>query len=382
MSYGLTLAGFVIKPLTQIVAELEAAYQGLFGAGIPLDANSLFGQMIGVHSEREAFLWELAQAVYLAMYPDSATGSSLAAVATLTGQIALNATFSSVTLTLTGTPGTIIPAGWLGGLAGTAFQFATIGDVTIGGGGTIDVSAICTVTGLVATPIGSVTVIVNPIAGLASVTNATAGLNGRAVEGDAALRVRRALDLVTARAGQADATRQAVEQIAGLTFVSVVQNQFDYFDLAARPPHSLEVTVTGGSDHDVAYAIWATKGGGINTWGTTSYTIVDSAGNFQVVNFTRSVPVAVYVSVKVTRSALYPANGDAAVAAAILAYGATLLTGQSVTDYPMQIALFGISGIDNAVITFGLAPLPTNSTNLLMTSSQIATFDASRIVVL
>lgn len=382
MSYGLTVDGFVIKSLSQIVTELQDSYKLAFGAGIPLDGKSVFGELIGIHSEREAAIWTLAQAIYLSQDPDSATGVSLERVMAYTGKFKLQPTGSVVTVTVTGTPATVIPAGSQVGLTGTVYLFETDSEVVIPGGGSTTVSCTCTVTGPVAAGAGTVTTIATPVVGWTAVTNAAAATPGRDLETDPAARARRVTDLAFARASQVDAIRQAVAAVQDVTFVSVVENRLDVDDTAGRPPHSIAVTVTGGTSADVAAAIWATKGGGPATYGTTAYIITDSAGNAQVINFTRSTPVPVYVTVTLVRNPMYPTSGDTAVAAAIAAYGALLTTGLSVVDFQLQLSLAAIAGIDRATFAFGRTASPTSNADLVMASDELATIDLGHVVVL
>lgn len=121
--FGLTAQGFVSKQQQDIVEEINASLQQTFGANINLGAESVFGQIVGIFSEREALLWQLADAVYASQYPAGAEGTSvdnilalnnlkrLPASATATNPAALTQA-NGVTLyglVLYGTPGTIIP---------------------------------------------------------------------------------------------------------------------------------------------------------------------------------------------------------------------------------------------------------------------------------
>lgn len=125
--YGLTAAGFVLKPQQQIIVEIQAALQAVFGQNINLGPESNFGQLVGIFSEREALLWELGQAVYSSQYPGGAEGTSvdnilalnsmrrLPATPTKTNQIAVTGA-NGITLNglvLFGTAGTVINAGSL-----------------------------------------------------------------------------------------------------------------------------------------------------------------------------------------------------------------------------------------------------------------------------
>lgn len=109
--YGLTPQGFVAKPQQQIISEITADLQGVFGNNINTGPESVFGQLIGIFSEREALLWQLAEAIATGWYPSGAEGANVDNILALNSLKRLAATASTVVLTLTGTPGTVIPAG-------------------------------------------------------------------------------------------------------------------------------------------------------------------------------------------------------------------------------------------------------------------------------
>lgn len=125
--YGLTAAGFVLKPQSQIIAEIQASLQGVFGQNINFGPESNFGQLVGIFSEREALIWELALAVYSSQYPGGAEGTSVDNILALNSMRRLPATPTKTTLipvttstgitlyglVLLGTPGTVITSGSL-----------------------------------------------------------------------------------------------------------------------------------------------------------------------------------------------------------------------------------------------------------------------------
>jgi hypothetical protein len=123
--YGLTSLGFVLKPQSQIISDLETAFQAVFGQNVNLNPESNFGQIIGIISEQIALPWQIAQAVYSSQYPAGAEGTSVDNILALNNLRRLLASptrtaSSSVTqsdgitlypLVLYGTAGTVIPAG-------------------------------------------------------------------------------------------------------------------------------------------------------------------------------------------------------------------------------------------------------------------------------
>ena len=93
-------------------------------------------------------------------------------------------------------------------------------------------------------------------------------------------------------------------------------------DSAGRPGHSFEVTAIGGTDADVAAAIFKTMPAGIQAYGSTSATVTDSANNTHTIGFSRPTALPVYVNVSYSTYAKesFPADGQAQIIAAVVAY--------------------------------------------------------------
>lgn len=135
MSFGVTDEGFVIKRLTDIKEEIENSLRSALGNSINLLPTELLGQMVGIFSEREALIWELAHDVYNSQYPDTANGSSLDNVMALTAVERLEATKSTVSGTAYGTEGTVIAEGAIVSVDGDPdAQFEMDNEYTIGAG--------------------------------------------------------------------------------------------------------------------------------------------------------------------------------------------------------------------------------------------------------
>ncbi|WP_287056422.1 baseplate J/gp47 family protein [Megasphaera sp.] len=109
--YGLTRDGFRRKRLPEILSDINRRVSDRLGVEIETGSNSLFGQLHGVFAYEIADLWEQAENTYNAMYPNTATGTSLSNAAGLAGISAISGTQSQLLATCYGTDGTVIPYG-------------------------------------------------------------------------------------------------------------------------------------------------------------------------------------------------------------------------------------------------------------------------------
>ena len=113
---GVTPYGFVKMRLPEIRQAIAADLKNrLVAAG--LDGNietrpdSVLGILIDTFAEREAALWENAEAVYNAMYPQTAAGVSLDRAVSLAGVSRMGAQKAYTRLIFWGAKGTVVPKG-------------------------------------------------------------------------------------------------------------------------------------------------------------------------------------------------------------------------------------------------------------------------------
>ncbi len=382
MSYGLTSAGFVKKTLSEIRQELVDKARIKYGTTINVQPEAPLGQIIDIMAERLSLLWDEAEAIYYAQNPNSATGNNLDIVCSLVGVTRLAELKSTVTATLTGTNGTVIPAG-------TQFQvgsddtniFETAAEVTIPVGLSIDAECTNLVAGAKVCEAGTLTTIKTPISGLESVTNASDGVIGRLIETDAELRVRRIESIAQSGGATVETIRSALTEVDGVTEVKVYENTTTG-TVGSRPAHSFECVVIGGDDDEIAQVIWLTKPAGIATYGTTTEVIVDSQGTDRTIKFTRPAEVDIYVTVTIVQEpgALVL---EADVQNAILAYGARLGIGDDVLPIAGILAEISktVSGIRTIVVNAAITVTPTVSVPIVIDEVSLAIFKTAKMVV-
>ena len=155
-----------------------------------------------------------------------------------------------------------------------------------------------------------------------------------------------------------------------------------------RLPKSFEAVVQGGTDADVANKIWLTKPAGIQTFGNTEFTITDSQGEQQAINFSRPTPIYIWVTVTLTLypEETFPPNGQDLVAAAINTYGNNLGIGVDVLLQRVLAQIFTVPGIASGVMQIASTNAPGDSplfstADIPIAENEVAIFDLSRITV-
>jgi uncharacterized phage protein gp47/JayE len=390
MTYGVTSAGFVDKPVEVALAEIEAAQKAAFGATFDVTAQSPAGQINGIFAAHLRELWEVAQAIYLSWDPDQNTGETQTAIAALTGTVRRAATKSTVTATVNLNAGVTLSAGAVASVTGSPdSRFVTLADATNSGGSPADVSVAmeAETAGAVIANAGTLTEIETPVTGWNSITNAADATIGSEIEADEELRIRRETELRRAGAAAVDAIRADVLDVDTVVNCTVFENTADVTDGDGVPPHAIEVVVlsnpTSGDEDDIAQAIWDSVAAGIERHGGTSGNATDDAGGTQVIEFTRPSAIPLYANIEVTVDSDYPSDGDAQIKAALVAWAQNLSVGEDVIWSALYPIVFGISGVtDVTTLEILDSDPPTGGTsNIAIGARELATLASGDIDV-
>lgn len=374
-TYGLSSGGFTAARqsdyLTLIRDEYEARLVALGFTEMPdWERDTFLGQITEILSYYLGQLSEANQAVYDARSVSNATGLQLDNLALIVGVTRQEATKGTVSLTVTGTDGTVITQGKLvegGGSDGTA-RWVISEDVTISGG-TATVSATAEDAGVIVATAAQIDTIVTPVSGWSSVTNATAATPGSARETDSELRARRQRALQAAGATSTNAILSALLALDVVTGATVVDNPtgaaatVDGVSVAAYgvacvvAPSSL----TTAQQALVVEAIYDHLGAGTATSGTSSGTVTKRDGRSHTINFYLATDVAVTVAWTLAMEPGYVvADVSAALLALVTDYFLTLAPGDTVYPSPLialAMSIDGIANVTSLLLDGGSAPV-------------------------
>ena len=291
MSYtapALTRQGLILPTYADRLEALENAYREIFGADVLLTESSPDYQLLSVFARALDDFSTLLLSLYNARNPSYATGQALDLLLPLYGLTRQGATCSSVILTLTGTPGAVLPtAPEALDSAGRIWACQTAG-ITLDASGQATVTALCRTPGRIEAAVGTVRELVSPVPGLSSVTNPSPAVPGvDAEEDDAArLRLRRAAEAPSLTLLRGIDT--AIRQVSGVRSCLVTENATSATDARGIPAHSLCAVVSGGNNTNIAKAIYDKKAPGISTWGTVTVQVPDPWGGTTPISFRRA----------------------------------------------------------------------------------------------
>lgn len=358
----LTDAGFTAPRGADSLATFRARYEALTGLVIDWEHDVVLGPVSVIVGDMFGELWDLAQAVYDAMDPNNATGVQLDALCQIVGITREPASYSTVTLTLTGTSGTVIPEGRIvqgGGTDGRA-KWVTTADVTLSGG-TGSVVAQAQDVGVVTADPSAITTIVTPVAGWTAVTNAAAATPGTARESDATLRRRRAENLQTAGSRSIAALRANLLESDGIQAAVVVENTTSAVATVeglSLEPHSVGIvvypdTLTDDQKEAAAIVIYDHLPAGIATNGTDVVATVTGGDGFaKTIRFDYASETQVDVATTVVLAAGYELSDvEDAVQALVVDYFAGLGVGDAARRLAILAQVATVEGITGASVT-------------------------------
>lgn len=325
-----TASGPVLPAEADILAGVQADQNAAFGGNLNPALETPQGQeatsLTAIIADKNSQLAYVANM----LNPDYASGRWQDAIGRIYFLDRLPATGTVVTATCAGLQGTVIPIGAQAKDTSGYLYTCTLGG-TIPSAGSIDLTFTCTTTGPIACPIGALNTINQAITGWESITNASAGVEGRNVESRTAFEIRRKASVALNANGSVQAVRAAVLAVSGVLSAYAVDNPTDAAVVTGGvtlPANSLYVAVVGGVAADVANAIWIKKSAGCSYYaGNTSQIVYDSGvGSTPYPSYTIQweTPASVALSylVQLRTNVLLPANINTLVADAIISAAA------------------------------------------------------------
>lgn len=368
LSAQVTTAGISAPAYSDILLSLQASFRSIYGSDVYLESDSQDGQFLAIMAQAINDSNQAAVATYNAFSPTTAQGNGLSSVVKINGITRNVPTKSSVSVTLTGTVGTVITNGKVADINGNVWVLPTT--TTIGSGGVVSVTATAENAGDITAAAGAITIIRTPTLGWQSVTNPSAATAGAPLETDVALRSRQADSVAIPSLTVLQGCTASVKAVSGVTAVNVVENDQNTVNADGVPAHSIAYVVAGGDNTAIATAIYNKKGPGAGTYGTTSVVVTDSFGTNNTINFYRPTITNIYGQITIRTFGGYLSTiGDRAKQSLVdyingLALGADVLN----TRLYVPFQLYGAPEAN----TFEVISILTNTTNSGFTANDIS----------
>lgn len=300
--------GLTTATRAELVAQMTADLQAIYGADINLDSDSPDGQWMNIIIQGALDLEDLLTQIYNSFDPDNAVGVILDQRVTINGIQRQAGTFTVTNVTIVasaacnlyGLDQTTQPVYTVADNAGNQWQLQNT--QTISAPGTFIYTFQAAIPGAILTVPNTITVPVTIVLGITSINNPTAystlGINE---ETDAVLKVRRQKSVTLASQGYLAGLLAALENINGVTSAFVYENVTGTTDGDGVPGHSIWVIVAGtGAAVDIATAIYSKRNAGCGMKGSVSYVITQVDSSPFVVRWDVVTPVDLYIKFTAT----------------------------------------------------------------------------------
>jgi hypothetical protein len=379
--------------LDGVLQDWDAAFGGGMNKALETPQGQIASSLAAIISDANAVMADLVNQID----PDTASGFMQDAIARIYFLDRIPGAPTVVDCNVTGALGTIIPVG-AQAQDTSGNLYVSLQQVTIPVGGTISCQFANVNNGPIPCPANTLNQIYRAIPGWDAINNPIEGILGQNVETQAAFAYRRAQSVALNARGSLQSIYAAVFDVEGVDDVYVFEN-FTNANINIGStnyllvPHSLLVSVVGGTDPDVANAIWSKKDVGCDMNGNTTVTVTDTSGYSPpyptyTITFLRPDPLPIKFAVTLTDSDSLPSNIEDLVKAAIVdAFNGTTNGGNRVRIgslllaskfYPPVIAI----GPEVSVISILIGTATADQTSILIGVDQAPTVSPDDIDVI
>ena len=383
--------GVIVPDTAAIRADVEAEWRAAFGADLVTTPETPQGVIITLQTEQRDAVARNNAALANQINPDIAGGVFLDALLSFTGGTRRAATRSTIAgVVFSGVPGTTIPAGSQAIVSGSGEVFTTDNPLVIGAGGSVTGSMTAINAGAIQVPINGLDTVASAVLGWETVANPASAVPGAPEQSDVAARAlrRQTLALQTVSTVEAIVSRvMAIPEVRSMSFRENTAATTQTIDGISMVAHSIYACVQGGSDADVARALYDTKTVGAAYNGAVTVNVTDTfSGQVTPVKFDRptEIPILVRVTVRST-----PMDVQTLVRDAIMDYVNGDLEGGMGLTVGANVYPFEFSGACNQIepsIVVTNVELSTDGTTwssapLTVALDEVATLQRSSITV-
>lgn len=319
--------GFHYPDYPTLLEKITTDFKNIYGVDVYIDPDSQDGQNLAIRAAATYDVCQIIATSFTQFSPSFAQGLWLSSTVKINGIRRLEATNSTVDLTIIGTAGTVITSGQAEDTNGNKWNLPT---VTIPSSGTITVTATAATAGAIEASSNTITKISTPTLGWQSVNNLLPATAGRNMETDAELRARQRISTAMPSLSTVESVIGGVANIVGVTRYKVYENDTSVADVDGIPAHSISAVVEGGDSLEIANVIRLRKSVGVTTFGTTNILTYDSYGIPLTVNFYRPSNATINIEVSITPLSGYLTAYADEIKAALIAYIAGLDIGEDV----------------------------------------------------
>ena len=393
--YGMTSTGFKPKRLRDLLDETMADIRAITdedGQAVFINEkdDSIIGQFNAIVCEQLADCWQQAYAASTQFDPLNAFGVALRSLVQLNGIVPAYGSATKINVTLSGTSGTVVPAGSQISDVNANTIFSLNSDVIIGSAGTGTGTATCNTLGEINPANNTIIQILTPVYGWHNVTNTSVAVLGDDPETDNQLHIKQQRETSNTSYSQVDALYAGITNLAGVDYVRIYQNWTLETDDKGIPAKTIAAVVDGGDTEAIANVMWLKVPMLSNYAGNLEHpvTMFDRFGLAYQITFYRpeKVPVYIDLDITITDASIYPADAYDQIKQNIIDYAAYGLNsssgfppGSPVIYSRLYTPINEVPGSKINHLYIGTSASPTGTSDLEMSWLQVAEFTADNI---
>jgi len=379
-------SGIIVPDTSTIKETVQTEYQTALGLDLSLEDSTPQGRLIDIETDARSGVIENNALVANLFNIKMAYGTALDALGANFGLERQAATSSSVTATITGVANTVIPAGSQAATqAGDLFYAEN--NITIPVGGSVTATFLSVEKGAIPCPANSLTKIIDGTLGWETITNTDAAILGQTKESDASFKQKFDNNGLFTGSSILEDYKNELSKVENVISSFIYDNGTGStitYDTVSIAPHSVYACVDGGTNADVAYALFRRKSAGSDWAGTdVTQTVQDSVyGVNYTVKFDRPDNISIYYDVTYDIGTNSSSNPDEAITNAILEYTNTLSVGADVL--PLQVAYAinqAVPGIRLTSLQLGTTSGSLSTQDITIRINQVAKTTSANITV-
>ena len=313
MTNQIDASGLTIKTRDEIVTEILDGADGfsglrtIYGPDINVGPNTPDGQMVNIYAQVATDILELLQQIYDSMNPDQAIGRTLDQRCAINGDARKAGTYTIQAVTITATQAVTINGIDTAPLAPFTVadpagnKFVLMSTYSFVAAGSTSLIFRAEKLGAIITTANTITRLVTILLGISAANNPTSATTiGTSEETDYALRIRRAQSVSVSSKGYLQGLIGQLLAIDSVTSAIVLENTTGTTDGNGIPGHSIWAIVNGGTNAEVAQAIYNKRNAGCGMKGAVSTNITQVDGSIFAVLFDRPTSETLWISLSIT----------------------------------------------------------------------------------
>ncbi len=383
---ALTDLGFERPTYDEILENQINRAKTLFGDTIDTSELTALGKYIRINVADIDTLYQTLEGVYYARFPNTASGVSLDRLCPFAGITRNAATYARHQVTLTGTEGAEIEAGFEVSNENQSVVFHLIDDYMIGDNGTVTAYVDCNEAGTVGNITStSINTIVNPSADIENVLGVTLTSAGKDRESDTSLRTRFSQAVSGIGSGTIEAIKGAIMGVNGVNGCTIKENETNT-TIDGIPPHSFECFVlsveTSATDYLIGKAILSKKPLGIKAYGEITVNVEDESGNTHEISFSRTTFKEIFINIRLYKNSNFPDDGIDTIKTNLINQLSVFTNGETVYRSGLYSAI-NISGVVNVeTLELSTNGMTYAEDNITCADKEVARTSADKISII